>query len=112
MSTMTNEEIQDYVERFYYHQRNEIYKMVLDSRKLEDAFKTNGGAAVFQGAVETIARDVMKIVDICASETAEAASQKVYPVAIAIDAMHRTILNWAATIAKGKEYEQRAENQG
>jgi len=106
---MNSNQLEEYIHTFYEHQKEEIFKAILDADMLEAAFETKGGTMIFKSAIESITSNVMKIVNICVENDAEQASKKVYSHAVEISAIHNVIQQWSKFIITGNEHKAKAE---
>ena len=106
---MTHDELESYINHFQEHQREAIFKQILDSELLAKAFETSEGKAILNNAVDLIASNVMQIVRYCSEGSAADAAIKVNPYANEINTTYKLMTDWAKTLIRGSEHKTKAE---
>jgi hypothetical protein len=106
---MTHDELENYITSFPEHQRESVYKQIIDSELLDKAFSTSEGKLILDSAVDMIASNVMNIVRECA-KTGDA-DAKVYDAAREINVTYKIMLDWANIIIRGDEHKKKGKEQ-
>ena len=95
---MKHDELEDYINSFQFHQREVVYKQILDSEILEKAFSTTEGKLILNSAVDIITGNILKILDACLEDEAAA---KIYKYTDEVNLAHKMMTEWAKILISG-----------
>ncbi|MHC4525148.1 MAG: hypothetical protein ACYSU8_06400 [Planctomycetota bacterium] len=105
---MTHEQLERYISKFHEHQRETIYKQILDSELLKTAFETREGKMILNNAVDLITSNVISIVTICSDGGENDALRKH---STEINTTYKLMTEWAKIIIRGSEHKDKAEKE-
>jgi len=105
---MTHDQLESYINNFNEHQRENVYKQIIDSELLRKAFESSEGKNILNSAVDLISANVMNIV-LLATETGDAAGTKLYNSAREINTTYKLMSDWAKILIRGGEHREKAE---
>jgi len=108
---MTNNQLVNYINKFKDHQREEIYKKIVDSQLLQKAFETTEGKQILSGAIELITTNILQIVSGCCESVPGESNVKIYQCATEINTAYKLISDWARIIAHGEDHIKNAEKE-
>jgi hypothetical protein len=95
---VNRDELQDYINRFPEYQRDMVYKAILDSELLADAFNTSAGKLIMNNAVDKIAVNVAAIARACFKKDFD--PQEVLPIAYETNLLYGMLKEWATILKK------------
>ena len=102
----THDQLVDYLNGFQGAQRETIYKSILDSNILEDAFLTPEGKILLNQTIDIITNNVIKIITECVATEPAKAALTVYPYCMEIGLAHKTLVSWAKVLASGDKHKK------
>ena len=105
---MTHEELENYISGFREHQREDIYKQIVDSELLAKAFETAEGKRILSSAVELITSNTIQIVRYCSEGPPAEATTKIYSYANEINTVFKLLNDWAKILIRGNEHKEKA----
>jgi len=103
---MTHDELESYINNFNEHQRENVYKQIIDCELLRKAFETPDGKNILNSAVDLISANVMKIVVECKGV---GDSEKIFSAAREINTTYKLMSDWAKILIRGGEHREKAE---
>ena len=99
---MKHDELEDYINSFQFHQREVVYKQILDSEILEKAFSTTEGKLILNSAVDIITSNILKILDACIEKSdGDDLIADIYKHAAEINLAHKMMTEWAKILISG-----------
>jgi hypothetical protein len=107
---MTHDELENYINSFNEHQREAVYKHIIDSELLEKAFSTSEGKLILDSAVDLIASNVMKIVKECGNSAENEGLLR--DAAWEINTTYRIMTDWAKILIRGSEHKNKIDKLG
>lgn len=99
----------EYLNRFKDEQRETVYKSILDSNIMEQAFDTIEGKAILNQTIDMIARNVINIVAVCIEAEPRVAIEKAYPYCLEISVAHKMLNSWAKVLTSGGAHKAKIE---
>lgn len=109
---MTHDELEGYINGFKEHQREAVYKQILDSEILEKAFSTSEGKLILNSAVDMITGNIIKILNICLDNGSEKAGELAQPCATEINTAYKMMTEWAKVLIRGNEHKNKIDKLG
>ncbi len=106
---MTHDQLEKYINGFQHHQREAIYKQIIDSELLAKAFETSEGKQVLNSAVDLIASNVIKIVSLCNDNEGDEFWSKIEHSSTEINVTYKLMTDWAKILIRGSEHKEKAE---
>ena len=103
---MTHDQLESYINNFNEHQRENVYKQIIDAELLRKAFETSEGKNILNSAVDLITQDVITIVREC-SETGD--DSKLKDAVREINTTYKLMSDWAKILIRGGEHREKAE---
>ena len=107
----SHDQLVDYLNNFQGSQRESIYKSILDSNIMEQAFSTPEGKMLLNQTIDIIANNVIKIVSTCAGAAPDKASSEIYPACMEIGLAHKTLVSWAKILTNGEQHKQKIKQR-
>ena len=104
---ISHEELIGYLQNFQGMQREVVYKAILDSDMLRDAFDSSHGKLVLNNAIEVITSSIIEIVATCSSLSPEDAVMKCYPKCLEVNLAHKLLKNWAKMLIEGDKHKSK-----
>ena len=98
-------QLQDYVNRFTEHQRDDVLKQIVESELLEQVLSTSQGRVLLNGIVDDIANKVGLIISLSISGDKDRIA-KIEAVAQVIAVSRKAIYDWATILANGDGHKE------
>jgi len=99
-------DLQDYVNRFTEHQRDNVLKQIVESELLEEVLATTKGKLILNSIVDDITNNVGNIVAISLSGDKDKFN-KIEEAAHVIAISYRAMERWATMLVKGNEHKEK-----
>ena len=99
-------QLQDYVNNFSEHQRDNVLKQIVESELLEQVLSTTQGKVLLNSVVDDITNSVGNMVALSLSGDKDRLI-KIENVAQIIAISYRTMVKWATMLAKGDEHKDK-----
>jgi hypothetical protein len=101
---ISHDDLLEYLNGFKDEQREVIYKSILDSDILGQAFSQPEGKLILNQMVEVITSNVINIVTKCADKDPKAATPAMYPHCMQINLAYKMLVGWAKILGAGKDH--------
>jgi hypothetical protein len=106
---MDHYQLEEYINSFRDHQREEIYKQIIDSKLLRAAFESKEGKAILGNCVDLITNNVIQIVRYCSENSPQDATGHLYSLSQEINTAYKLMSEWAKTLIRGSQHTEKAE---
>ena len=98
-------QLQDYVNRFTEHQRDNVLKQIVESELLEQVLATSQGRVLLNSIVDDIADKVGLIINLSVSGDKDRIA-KIEAIAQVIAVSRKAMYDWATMLVRGDEHKE------
>ena len=95
-----------YIDGFHEENRDAVVAEILKSRLIKQAFETETGKVLFNGAIDEIAEKIMAILDSCTAKSEAEQLEKIRRLATEVHVARNLLRNWARILVDGKKHEE------
>lgn len=99
-------DLESYIAGFHESNRDAIVAQILKSRLIKQAFETAAGKALFNSAIDEIAKKVMAILGSCTEKKKADQTEKIRRLATEVHVAYNLLRNWATIILEGEKHEE------
>lgn len=99
-------QLQDYINRFTEHQRDNVLKQIVESELLEQVLATSQGRVLLNSIVDDIANKIGLIVNLSVSGEKDRII-KIEAVAQMIAVSRKALYDWATILANGDDHKEK-----
>ena len=98
-------QLQDYINNFTEHQRDNVLKQIVESELLEQVLSTSQGMVLLNGLVDDITNSVGLIVALSMGDDKDKLN-KILNAAQIMAISYRAMMKWATMLTKGDEHKE------
>lgn len=99
-------ELSEYVNQFHENNRDAVVAQILKSRLIKRAFETESGKALFNSAIDEIAKKIMAIMGTCTEKSKADQLEKIARLSTEIHVAYNLLKTWAIILLDGKMHEE------
>lgn len=99
-------DLETYVSGFQENNRDAVVSQILKSRLIKQAFETPAGKALFNSAIDEIAKKVMAIMGSCTEKSKADQLDKIARLAIEVHVAYNLLRSWAQVLLEGQGHEE------